>query len=342
MKAKVSALSVAILGASMALGQTVALIGLQQEPHYEHEKWIPTSYRTLLITFRDGKVRLAADVPALIVPRKDGFWRLGVLQKGNDDESIYAIPAFSKPPVPSPAVSRDRGDPDGDCALSSDETIEFVNPEIVSVEDQEESNCGMHPSHTLRYGTYRIDDLKTSLDITTVLGAAAGVAQTKGAPEPDPGDSCGVLDPPDSRTWGIKWTPGKWTVLSVYSTSQACGGDHSYEVKFTPPASVVGSVPTVSSRTGAAMAKKLSSLQRDSVMTPAGDFLITFGNPIEIFRVNGQQPSAAPVLSIANAENGASPAMVQWALGKHVIQWEAALNEIGATLAQRSEATPRP
>jgi hypothetical protein len=343
MKAKVFALSVAILGASMALGQTAALIGLQQEPYYEHEKWIPTSYRTLLVTFRDGKARLAADVPALIVPRKDGFWRLGVLQKGNDDESIYAIPALSKPPVPSPAASRDRGDLDSDCELSSAETIEFVNPEIVSVEDQEESSCGMHPSHTLLYGTYRIDDLKTALEITTVLGAAAGVAQTRSAPEPDPGDDCGVLDPPDSRNWGIKWSPGKWSVLSVYSTSQACGGDHSYEVKFTPPAPVVGSVSTLAPRTGAAMAKKLSSLQRGSVLTPSGDFLITFGNPIEIFRVDAQPLSAAPVRSIASAENSAFPVMVQWALGKHVIQWEAALNQIGATLAQRgSQASGKP
>jgi len=333
MKAKIVMLTVLALGASMALGQTAALIGLQQAGYYESEKWNPTSYRTLLITFRDGKVRLAADVPALIVPRKDGFWRLGVLQNGKEDESIYAIPALSKPPVPSPTAGSDRGDPDSGCELSSAETIEFVNPEIVSVRDLEESNCGMHPSHTILYGTCRIDDLKTPLEVTTVLGAAAGVAQTESVPELDPGNDCEVLDPPDSRTWGISWTPGKWTVLSVYSASQACGGDNSYEVKFTPPTSVVGSVP-VSSR-GSAMAKKLSALQRDSVLTPASDFLITFGNPIQIFRVDGQQLSAAPVLSIPNAENGASPVMVQWALGKHVIQWDAALNEIGATLAQR-------
>jgi len=324
----------------MALGQTAALIALQQEGSYsETEKWNPTSYRTLLITFRDGKARLAADIPFLIVPRKDGFWRLGVVHNGttNDyEETAYAVPVFSDPPAPAHSENgKGRDDDDENCASSDDVTITFVNPEVVSVEHHSASNCGMHPSGELDYGTYRIDDLKTPLEITAVLGLGAAVAQARSAPEQHPSDDCGVLDPPDSSNWGIKWLPGEWTVLSVYSVSQVCGGDHSYEVKFTPPASVVGSVSTLASRSRAAMAKKLSYLQRDSVLTPSGDFLITFGNPIEVFRVSGQQLSAVPVLSIKNEGNGASPVMVQWALRKYVIKWEGAVNEIGARLADR-------
>lgn len=59
-----------------------------------------SSYRTLLVTFHDGKAQLAADLPDLIVPRKDGFWRVGTLHKGppgkyGAQEFVYAVPARS-------------------------------------------------------------------------------------------------------------------------------------------------------------------------------------------------------------------------------------------------------
>jgi hypothetical protein len=64
-----------------ANAQAAVLIGLHvndSDGEGEH----PPSYRTLLITFRDGKAQLAADLPDLIIPRRDGFWRAGTLHIG--------------------------------------------------------------------------------------------------------------------------------------------------------------------------------------------------------------------------------------------------------------------
>src|SRR5215813_7194666 len=93
--------AVTIMTASCCLSQTALLVGFQRAASHEGEKWNPPGYRTLLITFHDAKAEVSADIPALIVPRKDGFWRLGVLHDGSEDnymETPYAVPAFSAPP----------------------------------------------------------------------------------------------------------------------------------------------------------------------------------------------------------------------------------------------------
>lgn len=58
-----------------APAQSAVLIGVRFHESDSH----PSIYRTYLITLRGGKVRLAADLPDLIVPRKEGFWRVGTL-----------------------------------------------------------------------------------------------------------------------------------------------------------------------------------------------------------------------------------------------------------------------
>jgi hypothetical protein len=59
-----------------APAQSAVLIGLHLNAWDDNKGTHPPSYRTFLITFRDGKAQLAADVPELIVPRKDSFWRV--------------------------------------------------------------------------------------------------------------------------------------------------------------------------------------------------------------------------------------------------------------------------
>jgi hypothetical protein len=60
------------------------------------------SYRTFLVTFRDGKAQFAADIPDLIIPRGDGFWRVGNVHKGAPrdggyQEFVYAAPVQAVP-----------------------------------------------------------------------------------------------------------------------------------------------------------------------------------------------------------------------------------------------------
>ncbi len=127
-----------------APAQSAALIGLHVfDADNGTEKQQQASYRTFLITFRDGKAQLAADVPDLIVPRKDGFWRVGTLHKGPPgefmgQEFVYAGPARS---VPRAEGEYHPENPDWNCSETDRATIEFVNPDLLSVSYVTEPAC---------------------------------------------------------------------------------------------------------------------------------------------------------------------------------------------------------
>ncbi len=342
LKAFVFILAIIVLASSLCAGQAAVLIGLQRGAYDEGEKWHPPGYRTLLISFRDGKAQLVADIPALIVPRKDGFWRLGVLHDGSENnylETLYAVPALSTPPTYSQipedesiALEHERTH----CSSYEKSTITFVNPEVVSIENNDYSDCGVHPGGGLFYTTYKIDDLHTRIKINALLGPAALIAQKKSVPKPGP-EECAPTTP-DASNWGIYRLGAKWVVSSSYTEPQICNGDHEYKVKLTPPASLIGLTYHQTQLALLAAPVKTNGLGHpDAVLTPAGDFLI-YLDSLEIFSVNAHGLSSAPVLSI---ENHGAPVMIQWSFGKYVARWESALKEITAKLPKEPEA-PQP
>lgn len=44
-----------------------------------HDSEGPSEFRTMLLVIEGDRMRLAVSVPGLVVPRKDGFWRVGIL-----------------------------------------------------------------------------------------------------------------------------------------------------------------------------------------------------------------------------------------------------------------------
>jgi hypothetical protein len=332
------------LSSSVSPGQTAALIGLRHDAFSSDDgKGNPIRYSTLLITVRDGRATLAANLPALVVPRKDGFWRVGYLPGDYGSDGLpYAIPALSGPPAPPKTNGTGhRDDSEDDCSSSSGAVIDFVDPEIISIVDVSESTCGTHPTHTLDHATYRLDDLKKPLDITTVLGDSAKAALLKSFPAAQSeNDECPPVDDPDTTEWGIKWSPGNWILLSKVTRSQACGGDNDYEVDFTVPSPVLGGRfgrHALSPLRDSVLAQKLAAEKFDFALSPAHDVLVFFGNPIRVFRFEDQRLSASSLLSVSD-RSSSLPVMVQWATGKYVTEWERKLKEIGAKQAKEQNA----
>jgi hypothetical protein len=69
-------------------------------------------------------------------------------------------------------------------------------------------------------------------------------------------------------------------------------------------------------------------------MTPDGDFLIGFDDPIRVFRVENQIIQSDPITSVPNDHKligNFNLVMVQWALGKHVAEWESQLKSLAVT-----------
>jgi hypothetical protein len=197
---------------AQASAQSAVMIGLQFNDRGDGNGEQMPSYRTFLITFRDGGAQLAADIPDLIVPRKDGFWRVGVLHKGpagkyGAQDFVYAVPARSVPH----AVGEYHPDyPQWNCSETDEATIEFVNPDLLSVSYFTEPACSLEVE--FRHGTYQLDELEKELDIGAVLGPSAWNAARKADAQAKAEDSkspdCVGISKPDPTSWGIE-RPGR-------------------------------------------------------------------------------------------------------------------------------------
>jgi hypothetical protein len=341
------------LCAPQGSAQTAVLIGLHLKAgDDENGTTHPPSYRTFLITFRDGKAQLAADVPDLIVPRKDGFWRLGSLHKGpaccgGYQEFVYAVPTKS---VPHAIGEFHPPNPDWNCSETDEATIEFVNPNLLSVSYFTHPACSLEVEY--RHRTYKIDELEKELDITAVLGPPAWDAEKKADAKAksdhafsDLSDCLGVSKT-DSFNWGIerpdrfeRGNSKPWVLVGDYTTPHVCGDGGTYEIKFPLPVSLTGPTyhtDTLSSLLQSKETKKNYIFPGQALLTPVGDFLVALGfrPPIRIFGIKPDGIETEPVLSLpTNLEsNGESNVvMVQWALGKHVRKWESELESLQKT-----------
>ena len=328
-----------------ANAQAAVLIGLHvndSDGEGEH----PPSYRTLLITFRDGKAQLAADLPDLIIPRRDGFWRAGTLHIGPPgkhriQEFVYAVPVRS---VPHAIGEYHPKNPDWDCVETDQATIEFANPDLLSVSYFDEPACSLEVE--FQHGTYKLDDLEHELEITAVLGATAWDAEKKAdafskADQQISPDCIGVSKP-DPWNWGIERSSrlGRsgaepWILVSDFNTPHVCRDGQTYEFDFPIPESLTGPIyraDTLSSLLKSKVAKDNHILSGEALVTPAGDFLLAFGYgpPVKIFSVKPQGIQPEPALfAFTNMESNV--VMVQWAKGKRVGEWETELQSLQKT-----------
>jgi len=339
-----------------APAQSAVLIGLHLNSWGDGNGDHPPSYRTFLITFRDGKAQLAADIPDLIVPRKDGFWRVGALRKGPPEEggyqeAIYAAPARS---VPHAVGEYHPDNPDWNCVETDRTTIEFVNPDLLSVSYSTEPACSSDV--VLAHGTYKLDELEKGLDITAILGPAAWDAEKKAdafaKADANISPDCVGVSKPDATNWGIERSSSgrlpateakPWVLVSDYNTPHVCLGGDTYKIKFPIPESLTG--PTYHPSTLLSLLKsKVATdnfiLPNGALLTPAGDFLVAFGHefsyaePVRIFGIKQQALESKPALSVFTSHNlggGFNVVMVQWALGKHVREWESELQSLQTT-----------
>jgi hypothetical protein len=324
-----------------APAQSAVLIGLHVDATDDGEEEHRPSYRTFLITFRDGKPQLAADIPDLIVPRKDGFWRVGTLHKGPPgmsmaQEFVYAVPARS---VPHAVGEYHPANPDWNCSETDQATIEFVNPDLLSVSYFTEPACSLEeePQH----GTYKLDELEKELDITAVLGAAAWDAEKKGdasaKTDKDISPDCIGVSKPDPTNWGIERynrAPGNvakaWVLVGDFNAPHVCLGGDTYEIKFLVPESLIGPTyhaDTLLSLLQSKVAKDNNLVRNEALLTPAGDFLVDLSYGARVFAIKQQGIEPKPALPPAsNLESNV--VMVQWALEKHVREWESELQSL--------------
>jgi hypothetical protein len=135
-----------------ALAQTGLLLGLRDDCAGEG---CDTSLRTLWIAPKGGALTVA-ELPDLVVPRRDGFWRVGVRHYcdlserngGSEDDSIskqdvlFSVPVSKRATVEGLVACPKTNQR---VCTASHISVTFLNPEYLSIEQGEEFNCGAHP-----------------------------------------------------------------------------------------------------------------------------------------------------------------------------------------------------
>lgn len=336
-----------------APAQSAVLIGLHFNA-WDDEKGVnPPGYRTFLITFRDGKARLSAEIPDLIVPRKDGFWRVGAVHNGpardgGFQEFVYVSPARSIPRALGEYHPPAAG---GNCDRTDQAAIEFVSPDLLSVSYLHAPGCSLE-SET-QHSTYNLDEPARPLDIRAVLGPAGWMALKKADAAAKAAVNlprkCMGMSSATATNWGFERSsrlPNSskkdWILVGDFSAPHVCNGGDTFEIKSPIPESVIRAhyqSSTLLSLASSAAAREIGIDPNEAALTPAGDFLVAFtsssyGEPIRVFQVNGQTLKAAPALSVSTGINlswGFNVVMLQWALGTHVEKWEAELKAIAAS-----------
>jgi hypothetical protein len=179
-----------------------------------------------------------------------------------------------------------------------------------------------------------------------VFGSAAWLAQTTADALSKAGNAEGLKDCSgvSATSWAIERSGGQhivsdssWILVSNYSAPHVCNGGDRYEIKFQIPQSVTGTeyhASTLATLLKSPAAKKAGIYPNEAaLLTPAGDFLVVFNEAaaLNIFEVKQQTLTAAPILAVSPESN---LVMIQWALGKHVAEWETELRRIASVPLQ--------
>ena len=313
-----------------------------------------------------GQARVAARLPTLVVPRRDGFWRVGLtnvcetrLKQFEDDRiARWSVRLGVRPVIDAePACGPVRPTPEGPlgqviadgtvirCSYVS-QSIRFVSADYISV-----------TTHSAKYGWcddrgFQWDDeaLVTRFDggqqisYESIAGRAGmqsytrAIAQGAQNIEADfncPRDVNDIVD--DSLGWLIRREQGHWMARAFMQPDAAC----QYE------APIDGTLPT--QLTGHdTLAVPWAQIMRavpeatDAFSSPQGDTLVVaINNEMQVFEL------AKGVIGrrLATFAAEGDVIMIQWALGANVARWtktlrDAARGTLPAPTMRRSSRTP--
>jgi len=305
-------------------------------------------YQTLWIAGdASGELKVLATLPELIVPRRDGFWHVGVKQvcefndtlDGGGNENlrhvVWAAPATQaaaveqirpctahKPEDYAPPYARSEQDKNkiSQCGFELVNLL-YLSPEIISMSKY----TGQSEDCEVRGGRYNVDfkvrnfDSDEALSFGQLLGAKAHDAYVRAPPamgQGDGGEDCVESDKTHDTGWRIAHADGRWHPY-VHQDLGYFGCAVDAPVSIPLPASLTGDMSAVFDW------KRLQSLQSkadpiaDAYVSPAGDLLIAVSHSeTRFFELRGGGPGK---LLLRLPASGI--VMAQWATGTHVQDW---------------------
>jgi hypothetical protein len=229
-------------------GPIGVLIGLFHQIDSERPQ-VPTLRTVWVQGAAPGTPVVSNELPDLLVPRRAGFWKLGLAGDCDEDDefdvdgkvngssahlqtSLWAGPLDALPAVKQNPCARN----DTRCSGQFGPWIRWVWPEYISANEHSESGCGAHPGGSI---AYRVQEFgaRQPVSIGAVLGNATESAYRRAYAAAlaedvkEWGDQCGnARDAFDSRAWLIARESGAWRVTGFSATHRLCGVGFDYSI----------------------------------------------------------------------------------------------------------------
>jgi hypothetical protein len=303
--------------------------------------------RTLWIQMGGAKPPTAAmvvEVADLLVPRGTGFWRLGrtaTCAEGEADEPgqvavaisqyLWAAPVGQRPRIRIARAQSDFFSPErvGPCRatkVSCDVrhivSLHWVSPDYVSIQPSADGTCGLSRIVSLEDTTRRLDNVNRPVTPTEALGPAADAALRKAFAaarveyEKDHKD----CDPSryDPEAWRIAREDGHWTVSGWSENHRLC----SYGFDFSADIDVSRITGRTDDHARWLTLRRTRPDVIDAHVAPGGRWTIA-QTERQLLVLDGTQP--ALVLPIESRD---SIVMVEWATGRNVARWDAAVRRL--------------
>ena len=304
--------------------------------------WLPIT--------RGASVSTPIELGDLLLPRRSGFWQLGLLgtcaeephldaddkPRGTEtyvSDYLWAVPAGRQPRMAADAV---RSEPDEvvgpctsrdvHCAADGRTTLFWVWPEYVSLNRGRETGCGVHPDASFEYSVSTIDALHTRLTIGDVLGAPIERrferAFRTAAREAQAVTDCGEPAAFQPDSWHVERQPGGWKAEGWSDTHRLCG----YGVDFTSGVDLSKMTGRKDDRARwQRLSAKMPALS-DAHFSPDGRWVLaTMENELLLF---ASATPDTPLSRLPLSKYDDSVVMVEWAVGPHAARWDAEVRRL--------------
>jgi hypothetical protein len=285
--------------------------------------------RTLWMAgFDTGKPARPQALPDLLVPRRSGFWRLGLAgwceeeeMTGADDRILGTGVTISDRVWTAPVGQEPRND-SSPCAARNvlcvndwTTSVYWVWPEYASLEMGERGECGVHPDWTPGYTVIPVGDVGKRLSVGTVLGTSAeDVFRKAFEREPKDDDACAEEAVFNPSSWYIEREAGRWKATGWTTTHRVCG----YGIDYVVDADLTA---ITGRRDDGALFERLKARLpqiTDAHSSPGGKWALVT-TKTELMIVDTTSP-ARPLRRIPKSASE-SLVMVEWATGPNVARW---------------------
>lgn len=314
---------------SLAQAQSGVLLGLREDSAPGSDK--PATYRTVWLTSAGTSGKVAGSLPFLVVPRADGFWRIGTSRRKKGDwreDTIWASKVGRDPELPPLETYADTEN-------TTDRKILFVGPDHIGVEEESAgfTQGAAHPYALARIFTQPIADPVPGprVSLATIFGPGAdaklATATVAYREKMKPEDREAAAQDVDPSEWSLVRRQGSWIVRARlgYFAEVNRGRSWDFDLPFTAPKSLVSldALP-LAWKTLNAVVPGTS----DAVASPNHNFIVVL-NGDHIFGYEFTGGALIGPLFSTTLNPRESIVMSQWAVGANVARWNRAISALG-------------